>query len=358
MARRGSTTVEPTEESTATEAVEVAESTPVEESVAETTAAEPGDIVAPEAVEEASAETPTEERDTSGDTVIENGESRPATQPAAEAVEVDLTPFTELAAEVVAGHDKATGSLPDGGLDRVLAAYRELPDTKARNRAKKLLQEQVAKGIENLDMGVAKGYLTLHDNMKTAGASTGTPRQPADPKARWKQSLEITTLAYGELYNQRPDGVEATEADTIVSETGSLTEDMNAYRAWLDAEVAEGEEKPEAPKVDDKVVQAFRLVRGGKVSGSRSSGGGTSAPHDGPRRDIAKHILNAFADKASGDFLTVAEIRAVRSEEYGDEQPSAGAISARLFPASGTCTVEGIVPGTGGDKNQRGARKA
>ena len=355
MARRGSATVETTDENTTAETPEVeavsteaveAEVTP--EPAAEVTATDP----------EASTEVPaTEERDTSGDTVIENGESRPATTEAAPEVEFDLKPFTDLAAEVVAGHDKATGALPEGGLDRVLAAYRELPDTKVRNRAKKALQEQVAKGIEALDMGVAKGYLTLHDNMKTTGAASGTPRQPADPKARWRQSLEVTTLAYGELYNQRPDGVEATEADEIVSQVGSLTEEMNSYRTWLDTEVAEGEEKPEAPKVDDRVIQAFRLARGGKVSGSRS-GGGTSTPHDGPRRDIAKHILNAFADKASGDFLTVAEIRAVKSEEYGDEAPSAGAISARLFPASGTCTVEGVVPGTGGDKNQRGARKA
>ena len=52
-----------------------------------------------------------------------------------------------LAAEVAGNADKATGALAEGDLDRVVAAYRELPDTKVRNRAKKHLQEQVADEI-------------------------------------------------------------------------------------------------------------------------------------------------------------------------------------------------------------------
>ena len=72
------------------------------------------------------------------------------------------------------------------------------------------------------------------------------------------------------------------------------------------------------------------------------------------RRDIGAHIASAFAELPDGTFLTVREIRRHRSDEYGDEFPSAGAISARLFPSSGRCTVPGVEPG----ENERGVRGA
>ena len=87
---------------------------------------------------------------------------------------------------------------------------------------------------------------------------------------------------------------------------------------------------------------------------SGRSGGST---YTGERRDIGQHIVEAFADVESGTFLTVAEIRKHDSSQYTSENPaSAGAISARLFPKSGKCTVEGIEPGTN-EKGNRGARK-
>jgi len=72
------------------------------------------------------------------------------------------------------------------------------------------------------------------------------------------------------------------------------------------------------------------------------------------RRDIGAHIASAFAGLPDETFLTVREIRRHRSDEYGDEFPSAGAISARLFPSSGRCTVTGVEPG----ENERGVRGA
>lgn len=74
----------------------------------------------------------------------------------------------------------------------------------------------------------------------------------------------------------------------------------------------------------------------------------------GARRDIGAHIVSAFEGLPEGAFLTVGQIRSHRSEEYGDEFPSAGAISARLFPSSGRCTVPGVEPG----ENERGVRGA
>lgn len=79
----------------------------------------------------------------------------------------------------------------------------------------------------------------------------------------------------------------------------------------------------------------------------------TSGKHRG---DIAAHIVSAFDEASPGTFLTVGEIRTHRSEEYGNEFPSSGAIAARLFPASGRCTVPGVEPGVN-DRGVRGARK-
>lgn len=73
------------------------------------------------------------------------------------------------------------------------------------------------------------------------------------------------------------------------------------------------------------------------------------------RRDIGRHIEYVFADRAEGDFLTIAQIRREQSPEYRESAPSAGAISARLFPANGRMTVPGILPET--RDGIRGARK-
>lgn len=74
------------------------------------------------------------------------------------------------------------------------------------------------------------------------------------------------------------------------------------------------------------------------------------------RRDIGQHILHVFVDLPGGAFRTVSQIRNAPSPEYPDSPPSAGAISARLFPASGgETTVPGVI-GTTRD-GLRGALK-
>ncbi|MFD9552274.1 DUF262 domain-containing protein [Nocardia salmonicida] len=77
-----------------------------------------------------------------------------------------------------------------------------------------------------------------------------------------------------------------------------------------------------------------------------------------PRRDIGQHIVNAFADYEYGDFLTIGEIQKIPSPQYpADGLPSAGAISARLFPGNGgRTTVPGVVSMI--VDGRRGARKA
>lgn len=76
------------------------------------------------------------------------------------------------------------------------------------------------------------------------------------------------------------------------------------------------------------------------------------------RKDLGAHIVEAFGDGIQvGQFLTCAEIGNVQSTIYGDEKPSVGAIVARLFPVSGTCTVPGIRPCLSPKNGARGAMK-
>jgi hypothetical protein len=81
-----------------------------------------------------------------------------------------------------------------------------------------------------------------------------------------------------------------------------------------------------------------------------------STPKANGRRDIGQHILHVFADLPSGTFRTISQIRNEPSPEYPDSPPSAGAISARLFPSNGgETTVPGVVGTT--REGLRGALK-
>lgn len=318
----------------------------------ETTPAEEVSTEAVEgAVEASETETDTEsgtegDRDTSGDTEHTDGE-----------VSVSLAPFEQAVAAVVAQRDTTTGELPEGVVEPALAQYRELGSTKDRNRAKAYLKDQMKEAMSATDLPLARAFFVVQESLTTAPSKSGADRKPADPLAVWKHNLLTSLLAYGELAGvSKPEGenIDATVAEIqAASQATETVEEMNAYRAWLDNEA---EDKGDAPKVRAEVIHAFRLARGNKRRGV-GTGGGERTPHDGPRRDLGRHIEEAFAAVEPGTFLSVADIRKFQSDEYGDEQPSAGAISARLFPAKGECTVPGVTPGTGGEKNTKGAYK-
>ncbi|MEU4477743.1 DUF262 domain-containing protein [Micromonospora sp. NPDC023966] len=106
--------------------------------------------------------------------------------------------------------------------------------------------------------------------------------------------------------------------------------------------------EPAAP-LEQRTEQVDAVAHSAPAASSSRQGSG--------RRDIGAHIVSAFFGLAPGSFLTINEIRRHRSDEYGDEFPSAGAIHARLFPSSGRCTVPGVEPGTN-ERGLRGARKA
>jgi hypothetical protein len=283
---------------------------------------------------------------------------------AAPAVEVDLTGFTAALTAAVEGRDTSTGDIPADLTEKVVAEYRALDGLKAKNAAKKAANDGIREAMNQMDIAQAKAYMTLADKL-TAGSTGGgsAPKAPADPTEAFSNLVAGLQLALSLATSNVPEGVGENWSDKVTELVTASQDPSISYLAWVNREpVAEGVEDAPEPEVSDVVKSAVKLALGksARVGGAarRSSGGGTSTPYTGERRDIGKHISEAFAAVESGTFLTVAEIRKFDSSQYTSESPaSAGAISSRLFPQTGACTVEGIVPGTN-DKGNRGATKA
>lgn len=273
--------------------------------------------------------------------------------PKAEDKPVDLTAFTEAVNAAVAEADVTTGEVPEASLAAVTAAYRALEGIKAKNAAKALVNEGMKDKMNSDDLAGARAYLNIGDNALTAAAGASrSERVPADPTEAFVQRVGTIQLAYGLAVANVPEGVKDNWNELVTELVNSSNESAQAYSAWLSGDT---ETRGDEPEVSGVVRNAAKLAQGRSAkAGSTRSGGGAS--FDGPRRDISKHIANAFEGKDSGTFLSIAEIRNTRSDEYGDNPPSAGAISARLFPRSGKVTVEGVTPET--QNGKKGAVKA
>lgn len=273
-----------------------------------------------------------------------------------EEVAFDLTDFNAAVEAAVTDKDDSTGDIPLALIEAVTAQYRALDGVKAKNQAKKVVNEAMTESMNEMDIVTARAYLQLSEHLTAgAGAHKGGERTPTDPTEAFVQRLATLRLAQSLAETIVPEGVaEDWEARTeaFVGENGDTAEAYLAYLTSTDEDAVE----PEASSV---VKNAAKLAMGKAAkAGSRSSGGSTFT---GERRDIGKHIMEAFADQPVGTFLTVAEIRKFKSEEYGDNPPSAGAISARLYPqgdgSKSTMRKVGLQSDTN-DKGNKGALKS
>lgn len=263
---------------------------------------------------------------------------------------IDLGAFQEAAQAAVAEADSTTGEIAVAFVEPVVTQYRALDGLKAKNAAKNWLLEQMKSQMNAGSIQGARSYLQLNESM-VAGGGSHAPKTPADPTEAYVQA-EATLRLAGELH-EPTEGVAEDHEERVVSAVESAREQATAYLAWLKSDA---EDKGDEPETNAVAKNAVKLALGKSAKAGGRAGTGT--PFTGERRDVGKHILNAFEGVESGTFLTVAQIRATKSEEYGDALPSAGAISARLFPqGDGTkCTVEGITPGQN-EKGNKGATK-
>lgn len=309
-----------------------------------------------EATEEASVTTATEEmveaaEDTAAETPVEATESTetPATD------EIDLSDFKAAAERAVEERDSATGELPTAAIEPVLVEYRKLEGIKAKNAAKRWLDASMKHSMDELNIQQARAFMQLGENMTSAPSAAGrAERAPADPTEAFVQLLAGLKLATQLAAQDVPEGVSEDWKDKANQLVQESADPARSYLEWLNAdEEARGDE----PEVSAFVKAAVKLSQGKSARVAARKSGGTATPYTGERRDIAKHIEAAFAEVEAGTFLTIAQIRAHKSEEYGDDQPSAGAISARLFPSNGKVNLpEGIEPARN-DEGRKGARK-
>lgn len=316
---------------------------------------------APEVTEEAAVDTTVTDTPTSTtDTEAATPDAAPAadgsstsTETPAPAPEADLSAFTAAVAAAVDGRDESTGEIAVALVEPVQKAYRELPSTKERNRAKGTLQDGVKEGMDKLNIQLARAYMQLADSMSTGSTKSAADKPPANPTETFVNQAAALALADVLVKSNVPEGVEDTWFDQVNALVSSSTDAAQQYSAWLKSEA---EDKGDEPEVSAVIKAAVKLSQGKSARVPRAAGTSSGSTYTGERRSVAAHILNAFADVESGAFLTIAKIRSTKSEEYGEDVPSAGAISARLFPSSGKCTIEGITPGTSPEGN-KGASK-
>lgn len=271
-----------------------------------------------------------------------------STEPEKVEAPIDLTAFEAAATASVASADESTGVIAPAELDKVLVEYRNLDGVKAKNKAKALLNEGMKSAMNEGDIVKARAYLQLSDSM-TSGTPAKTEKAPADPTEAFVQ--KEATLKLAVQLSTPSEGVAEDWEQRVEALVAESTESASSYLAWLKSDA---EDKGDEPEVSAVVRNAVKLALGkaAKAGATRTSAG----TYTGERRDIGKHIAEAFAGQPVGSFLTVAEIRKFESDEYGTNPPSAGAISARLFPQSGKCTIENIEPATN-EKGNKGAKK-
>lgn len=261
-------------------------------------------------------------------------DSKPAEKP------VDLTAFKNAVSAGVEAKDDETGTIPTGPLSEITVAYRQLEGAKAKNRAKDFVNDEMKTYMGKMDMPMARAYLQISEEALVAGGPKAE-RVPADPTEAFVQ--KVVTLDLARAFATQPDGLAEdvdTRRESLYNEAHPQVEQ---YIAWLNGDA---ETRGDEPQVSAVVRNAAKLATGkqAKAGSTRSSNG---AGYTGERRETAKHIEHAFADKEPGTFLSISEIRNIKSPEYGDDLPSAGAISMRLFPGEGKkCTLEGVVPAT------------
>lgn len=262
-----------------------------------------------------------------------------ATEPAPEA-EIDLTEFIGAVQTAIAERDSATGVLPEVQIDNVRSQYVALDGVKAKNKAKDYLHQQLrsfmapADPSEIPDVSSARAVMILQEEAAVAGrpGSPAKPKEKVDPTDAYAEGLTALTLAFYLATSTAPEGVDLDKAKQ------SATEKANELFPTA-SEVYASEDKATEDKV---IASAIKLA---KVKAPRkASSGGSGRVYTGTRRDIGKHIAEAIAGAEAGTFLSVADLRKFKSEEYGDDAPSAGAITNRLEPTSGAATsVPGVV---------------
>lgn len=282
-------------------------------------------------------------------------DDKAAKQAAADAEhEPNVEAFRAVVREVVADADETTGSVSEAGLERAAEAYRNVTGgIKYKNQAKEFVDEGMKSHLSANEYTIAVAYNEVSEKLRVTKAAPKATAPKIDPKEAYADRVAALQVALDFLESNVPEEAEGYELPSTDAAYNQTVE----YIGWTEEDA---ETRGEAPELTPVAQAAVKVIQGRGLGGRKASGGGIArAPFTGTRRDVGAHIVNAFADKASGEFMTVSEIVKTRSDEYGDDAPSSGAVSARLFPKgdASKCNVEGVIPGVNSD-GVKGATKA
>lgn len=267
--------------------------------------------------------------DTAAVTDTATVEATPATDAAAPAEKpaeavLDISSFNTALDTALAEMDSTTGTLAPGQIAPVVKAYADLDGTKAKAAARQVLETGIKEGLDKNEIPKARALNSIRAELSKGKASSPKKdAEPVDPTQAFVETVTALRLAYSHVITNVPEGVAENWEAQSNELAGTAAADVTTLVAWN----GEGE----APEVSPVAKRALGLAKGRTVKAGKSAGGGTRAPFTGTRRNVAKHIESAFADKPVGAVMTIAEVVSHKSEEYGDDHPSPGAVSARLF---------------------------
>lgn len=268
-------------------------------------------------VETVEVETPTEENTVSENTEAVEVENTEAVEAKAPEVEADLTDF-EAALE--AGADSAdpeTGNPSEEAVANLNKAYQSIPNVKGKNRARQIVEDKMKHAlVEENDMTKAKAFVALRERL--VSGSSSSPKAPADPTKAFAAKVAALVLAKDLIQTDIPEGVSDDWTAKVTEALEEAKGQVADYKAWIaDTDPEKGD-----AKAGPVVRAAFKLIDHGPIR----------VPFTGTRRSVVTHMEQAFADVEPGTFMKVSELTKVKTKEYGDDSPSAGALSSRLFP--------------------------
>lgn len=199
--------------------------------------------------------------------------------------------------------------------DAVITAYQNL-SRKGKAAATREMGDKSTELLEAGDFAKARIYLLANKATKATPSKSSAPKTPADQTRSVVERLAGFQLSYATLMENLPEGV-ATEGlkEKVQTAYEAGLEEIKNYLAW---ENSEAEDKSDAPELSGAAELALKI-----------SFKATRKPY-GKRHDVTAHIEQIFADKAVGTFLTATQISKEKSEEYGDDEATASAITARL----------------------------
>jgi hypothetical protein len=252
---------------------------------------------------------------------------------------VDITDFEAAVETAVSGADASTGQLVPEQLTAVQTEYAKL-DTKGKPAARNHIKVSLKKSVKGNQLERAKSLYDIQDSLSSA-TKAKAPRETkkVDPTESYVENKTTLLLAQGLVL--KPEGT-AEDADArATAQYNDTFAIAQGYLNWITA--ADKDARGDEPEVPAFVKSAVKLAIGKKVKASSGGNATSSGPsYDGPKRAVAKHIAEAFENEPVGKFLKIAEIVKFKSNEYGDDKPSAGAVTGALKSAK--FAIPGLKP--------------